>query len=174
MPGVDLRVHVGSRGAGDVRAGPGIGPGRRVQAVLDRGLHQRVIGGMERHEVDPVAEAVVGFELRAESIGERAEREVVGRAGELAERGEIVVRPGRAFAPHRLLQRGVLQVQVEVDELARDVLDAVRFADEQGVFQCRLKGAIQPVSVFSDRWRPTAIAQAPSASADYRRGVHGC
>ena len=118
---LDLRLQVGARGARHVRAGPGIGPGRRVHAVLDRGLHQRVVRGMKRHQVDAVAEAVVGVELRRESIGEHAELEVVGRPGELAERGQIVVRPGRALAPHRFLQRGVLQVQVVVDEFARDV-----------------------------------------------------
>ena len=174
MPGVDLRVHVETRGAGDVRAGPGVGPWRRVQAVLDGRLHQRVIGGMKRHEVYPVAETVVGFEFRTVSIGERAECEIVGCAGEFAERHEIVVRPGSSFAPHRLLQRGILQVQVEVDEFARDVLDAVRFADEQVGFQCRLRGAIRPVSVFSDRWRPAAIAQAPQRLGGLPPRRSGC
>ena len=90
---------------------------------------------MELHQVDAVAEAIVGLELRAETIGEHAEFEVVGRAGELAERGEIVVRPGRALALHRLLQRRVLRVQVVIDELARDVDDFVRVGEEQLVFR---------------------------------------
>ncbi len=34
---------------------------------------------MKRHQVDPVSKTIVGLEFRGEPIGERAEREVVGR-----------------------------------------------------------------------------------------------
>src|SRR5580765_94145 len=85
---------------------------------------------MKCYEIDAVAETIMGLELRRESIGERAERAVVGRSGELAERHEIVVRPTCTFAPHRLLERSVLQVHVVVAELTRNVDDLVGFGKE--------------------------------------------
>ena len=41
-------------------------------AALDREPHQLVIGGMEAHQVDAPAVAVVGIEFRRMAVGERA------------------------------------------------------------------------------------------------------
>jgi len=46
--------------------------------MLDRRFHQRVIGGMELHQVDTVAESVVCFQFRGMVIGEHAQFHVPG------------------------------------------------------------------------------------------------
>ena len=102
-----------------MRALARLGPRRGVQPFLDRGLHQRMIGGVEAHEVDPAAVAVVGVEFGRVLVGERAQFEPFGRSGMRAEGAERVRGPVRALAPHRLLQRGVGIVEVVVGEFDR-------------------------------------------------------
>src|SRR5574344_1497071 len=52
------------------RAGTPVGPGQRRQAVLDGRAHQLVIGRVEFHQVDAVAVAVMGLELRLVLVGQ--------------------------------------------------------------------------------------------------------
>ena len=97
------------------------------------------------------------------------------------------MRPGGALAPHRLLQRGVLQVEVVVDELARNVGHVMGFSGDCRVFHgcpggcsgtCRderrrhepwrrpvagLRGA-----VCSPRWRVTGIPVTGPLRAEHR------
>ena len=78
MARLGLRPDVELGGAGRVRAGPLIGPGRRVQAVADGGAHECMPGGVELHLVDPVAPPVVAAQHR---------RMLVGQPGLLADGG---------------------------------------------------------------------------------------
>ena len=81
VAGLDLRVHVGARGARHMRALARIGPGRRMKPVLDRGLHQRMVGGMEADEIDAPPVAIVGVELGRVLVRERPELQKLGRPG---------------------------------------------------------------------------------------------
>src|SRR3984885_5441582 len=90
-----------------------------MQALLDRGLHQRMIGGMEANEIDAPPVAVVGVELWRVLIGQRPPPQKFSRARVLPERSEPAGRPCGAFALDRLLQPRVGVVEVVVDELDR-------------------------------------------------------
>ena len=56
-----------------------------MKPVLDRGFHQRVIGGMEADEIDAAPVAVVGVELGRVPVRERPELQKFGRPGAGAE-----------------------------------------------------------------------------------------
>ena len=119
VPRLDLALHVEARGAGDMRPFARLGPGRGVEALLDRRPHELVIGGVEADEVDPPAVAVVGVEFGRVPVGERAEFERGGRPGPAAEGPEAVRRPFRALAAHGVLQRRVAIVEIDVGEFDR-------------------------------------------------------
>ena len=112
VAGLDLGLHVGARGARHMRAFARIGPGRRMKPVLDRGLHQRVIGGVEADEIDAPPVSIVGVELGRILIRERPELQEFRRSGAGAECAERIAGPARAFALYRLLQRRVGIVEV--------------------------------------------------------------
>lgn len=68
---VALLQHRGQHeaGAGDMGPGALVGPGGARQPRTHRGVHQGVVGGVELDLVDPVAEAVVGTQLRLMAVG---------------------------------------------------------------------------------------------------------
>lgn len=101
-----------------------------MDAFFDGRLHQRVVRGVEAHQVDAVAEAVVGVEFGRIPVGQGAQLQVVGRAGELAEARQVRLRPGRAFALDGLPQGRVLRVHVVARQLRRDVDDLVRLVQK--------------------------------------------
>ena len=88
-----------------------------MDALLDRGLHELVIGGMETHEVDAPPIAVMRVELGRVLVGERAELQRHRLARLRAEGGEAVSSPSRALALNRLLQGCVQIVEAVVGEL---------------------------------------------------------
>ena len=79
-------------------AGLGLAPGQRVQAVGDVHRHQLVPGRVELDLVDPVAEAVVGAELRRVLVRQPAELDRLGAAGDLADGADRVDREVAALA----------------------------------------------------------------------------
>ena len=94
-PGLGLgEAHEGGA-AGDVGAGPRVAPGGAVQLVFHRGPEQLVPGGVELDLVDAVAVAVVGLQLRPVLVGEPSQLLRLGRAGELADRGDPLASPSR-------------------------------------------------------------------------------
>src|SRR5271156_4727826 len=90
-----------------------------MQALLDRGLHQRMIGRMEADEIDAAPVAVVGVELWRVLIRQRPQLQKFSRARARAEGSERIAGPACAFALNRLLQRRVGFVEVIVDEFDR-------------------------------------------------------
>ena len=119
MAGLDLAVQIEPRRAGDMRALARVGPWRGVQPVLDRGLHQLVIGGVEAHQIGAAAVAIMGVEFRQMPVRQRAELEILGRADPGAEIGNIVGGPFGALTRHRLDQRPVGGEQIVVGEFDR-------------------------------------------------------
>ena len=85
-----------------------------------------MIGWMVAHQVDAASVAVVSFEFGRVAVRQRAKLEKRARAGAGAERFELPRRPGRALAFHRLLQRRVGIVKIEVGQLDRLVEHFVR------------------------------------------------
>ena len=81
--------------AGDVGAGPGLAPGRGVQAVADADPHQLVPGGVELDLVDAVAVAVVGAQLGRVLVGLDAPADRLPRAADRAELAALGPRPTR-------------------------------------------------------------------------------
>ena len=61
-----------------------------MQAVLDRAAHQLVIGGVELHQIDAAAEAVVRIEQRRVLVGQHAQLQILGRAGQAAELARLL------------------------------------------------------------------------------------
>ena len=123
-----------------------------MDPLLDRDSHQLVIGGMEAHEIDAPPVAIVGVEFRRMAVGERAEFEIVGRPGARAEGGEIVERPGRAFARDALLQRRVAVEEVVVGErdgLVEDLMGRERVFREIGHEILRTRGGFAELKVRS-------------------------
>ena len=113
-PASTCDLHVGARRAGDMRALARLGPRRGMNPLLDRRFHQRVIGRVKAHQVDPPPIAVVGVEFRRIPVGERAELEVFGRSRARPEGLEPARRPTRALAPDRLLKRRVRVEEIVV------------------------------------------------------------
>ena len=125
VAGLDLGVHVGARGSRHMRAFARIGPGRRMKPVLDRGFHQRVIGGMEADEIDAPPVSIVGVEFGRVLIRQRSQLQKFGRPGPGPEGSERIAGPARAFALNRLLQRNVGIEEVILGEFDRLVEDLV-------------------------------------------------
>ena len=59
-----------------MRAFARVAPGRRMEPLLDRSLHQRMVGRMEPHQIDAPPVAVVGVELRRVLVGKHALLEI--------------------------------------------------------------------------------------------------
>ena len=97
-PLVGLVVQVRQRRARDVRALLRRVPPREARhAVLDAELHDAVVGGMELHLVDAVAEPVVRAELGRMRVGLGAERHQLAA-------GDDAVRRDLRLGPHRRLR----------------------------------------------------------------------
>ncbi len=119
VTGLDLRLHVGARGARHMRALAWVGPGRRMKTFLDRDLHQRVIGRMKAHQIDAPSVAIVGVEFGRVPVRQRPLLQIVGRARARPERFEPARRPRGALAPHRLPQRRIGVEEIIVGEFDR-------------------------------------------------------
>jgi len=79
-------------------------------------VHGSAVSRVELDLVDPVAEAVVGFQLRRIVIGFDAPSEDIGRAADRPERADPVGRPVTTFAFQRLLKGLVDAKEVDVFE----------------------------------------------------------
>ena len=119
VSGLDLALHVEARRAGDMGALARVGPGRGMEALLDRRPHQLVIGGVEADKIDPAPVAVVGVEFGRVPVGERAPLEAFGRAEAGPEGAEAVGRPFGALAANRILQPGVGFVEIVIGQFDR-------------------------------------------------------
>ena len=106
-PALGLHQQHELGGAGDVGAGPGLAPGRGVQAVADADPHQLVPGGVELDLVDAVAVAVVGAQLGLVLVGLGAPADRLPRAADRAQLARFALGPLGALAPQRLDQRPV-------------------------------------------------------------------
>ena len=106
---------------------PGCGSrhGSACRPLADVHVHQLVPGGVELDLVDAVAEAVVGAELRRVLVGQPAELDGRGAAGELAHGADPVDREVAALAGDRLDERAVGLEDVVVGERHRLVGDRV-------------------------------------------------
>lgn len=109
--GLRLAVQVGQPGPRHLGAGARVGPGQRGQFVFDGGAHQLVVGGVELHQVDAVAVAVVAMELRLVLVGQEAGRHQRA-AGQLAVALQALLGPAALVATHPLLERQVEAVEV--------------------------------------------------------------
>ena len=87
-----------------MRARLRLAPGQRVEPEADRGAEQFVPGGMEVHLVDPVAEPVVGAQLRRVLVRLRSPADGPRRAGEGADLARPFLGPVPTLAPQRLDQ----------------------------------------------------------------------
>jgi hypothetical protein len=112
VAGLGLRPDVELGGAGGVRTGPLIGPGRRVQAVADGGAHQRVPGGVKFHLVDPVAPPVVAAQHGRMLVGQPGLLARDGGARAAAQGVQLIGGPAGAFPRGRLQQRRVVRYVV--------------------------------------------------------------
>ena len=101
---------------------PVVGPRRGVQAVLDRGAHQLVVGGVVLDLVDTVAVAIVGVQYGPVAVGQLAPPLRLRRAGYRADRGHLVEAPLPAFADQRLdeYRRGCRVVLLQRRDLVGD------------------------------------------------------
>ena len=90
-----------------------------MDAMPHREIHERVVGGMEPHFVDPPPEAVEGDEFRGMPVRELAPFEYLFAPDRLTQGGEGRVHPIAAFPQRGFPQHGVGQVQVAGRELRR-------------------------------------------------------
>ena len=94
--------------------------------MLDRGLHQRMIGGMKAHEIDAPAEAVVGLEIGSKAVRLRAERRDSRPSRSARRRLRVVGRPSGALAREPPPAATSLEIEeTEVGELEGQVEDFV-------------------------------------------------
>jgi hypothetical protein len=119
-----LAFNLAAHGS-DMRAFARIGPRRRMKPILDRGLHQCVIGRMKADKVDAPPVSIVGVELRRVLIRQRPELQKFGRPCAGPKRFKPAKRPCGAFALDRILQRRIGSKEVGVDEFDRLVEDLV-------------------------------------------------
>ncbi|ESU47873.1 hypothetical protein P376_4149 [Streptomyces sp. HCCB10043] len=108
---VPLLQHRGQHeaaGPGDMGPGPLVGPGGARQPRPHRGVHQRVIGRVELDLVDPVAETVVGAQLRLMPIGLVGPVLRLLAADVAAETVQLVDVPLRALAAYPFEQHRVV------------------------------------------------------------------
>ena len=87
-----------------------------MQLLLDREAEKLVPGGVELDLVDPVAEAVVGAQLRRVLVRRRPKGEDPLRSGQRPDGRDPLLCPVGPLAPHRLPQRLVSLEDVVVDQ----------------------------------------------------------
>ena len=136
--GLDLGEREEAGRACDVYTGARVAPGRSMQRVLDAEPEQLVPGGVELDLVDPVAEAVVGAQLRRVLVREPSPFERLA-AEQLAEPAQRLVRPAGALARDRLDERPVLAVEVVALERRR-LVPGARGDGRHGVIVLRAGG----------------------------------
>ena len=91
-----LVPEIAERSTRDMSTGARVCPRERMRATAEDHLHQLVVGGMELHDVDAMAEAVVRAQLRRVAIGLARQRLHLLAADERASVREVVSRPIRA------------------------------------------------------------------------------
>ena len=107
VAGLDLGLHVVSRGPRHMRALARIGPGRRMKPVLDRGLHQRMIGRDGSGRDRRAARSDRGCRVRAGSCWRARPARGIRPSRRAPRTAPARRRPARALALDRLLQRRV-------------------------------------------------------------------
>ena len=107
-----LGVHEVRRCARNLRAGTRLGPWRAVFPLTHCRSHQQMPGQVEDDLIDSVAEPIVRFELRPESVGARGEGVGFGAARHRAPRFQPLSCPCRTFALGGASQRAIGQVQI--------------------------------------------------------------
>ena len=110
-------------------------PGRGVQAVAQRGAHQRVVAGVELHHIGAVAKAVVRAQLGLVGVGQARVGQHLGRAHLGAERGEARHTQAGCMQAQRVLQRLVGGEQVHIRPrraLVEDVMGTRQGGGGQG------------------------------------------
>ena len=112
-------------GARHMGAGPGIGPGPRMHALLAQHVEQRVPGGVELDLVAAVTEAVEESQLRRMGIGEEAQFDGRRVAAARPQCRQLGHRPRRALARDTLRQGGIGGEQIIAGERRRLVEDLV-------------------------------------------------
>jgi hypothetical protein len=131
---------------------------RGVDAVADALLHQGVIGGVELHQVETVALAVHGAQLRRILVGNPAEVERVGRAVILAARRQA--REIESRAPGCIGQRPVGREQIDIAERRRLIERSV-FEEAGGHGTHSLSCPSPPLGERNMKGREPATDQAP-------------
>jgi hypothetical protein len=97
-------------------AGATCGPGKRRKPGFEPQRHQLVIGGMILHDVDPMAEAVMGDKDGRDALGELGSTLDRCAGAALAERDGAVVYPGAALPRDRFRQSPVAEIRVVPDQ----------------------------------------------------------
>ena len=118
----DARLGLGEHreqgGVSDVAAGQLAGPRQVMDLVVHGQPHQRMPGGVEAHLVQPAAVAVEGGELGRMAVGLHAPAQHLLASRCRAQSPAARVHPVAALAPHRLAQRRVGRIEVEVRRAA--------------------------------------------------------
>ena len=125
MPRLDLRVQVGVRSSHHMGAWTWFGPGRGMQAMADRGVHQLVVCRVKIHLIGAPPEAVVGVELRPALVGLSTQREIVRRATGLPKDAQGFGAPLPPFTNHGGSESRILGVEVVVAQIMRQVFGLV-------------------------------------------------
>src|SRR5258708_16695900 len=94
--------------------------------MADRRFQQPGPGGVELALVDPVAESIVGVELRRVGVGLETPVDSLLGARQAAQVLNHVLGPGRALSLERFAQRGVGLEEVVIDERRRLVVHRVQ------------------------------------------------
>ena len=138
--------------------------------MLDRSLHQRVVRRMKRHQVDPVAESIVGLEPGANRLASmpsmmcRPTREVC-RTRQGCHRAQAA--PSRRTASCSAASCR----QVVVDELTRNVDDFVRASARNCAFQSQLIRSASGKRLPRLRVSPAAMLRGSARPRQIARGV---
>ena len=101
MPGFSLRPDHELGRAGDVSAGPGVGPRGCMQSVADGGRHQLMPGGVEINLIDAVATGVMRAQHRLRGVRQPGVLLGDGGPGQPAELVQFRLGEAAAFAGQR-------------------------------------------------------------------------
>ncbi len=114
MGGLHLGVHVVLGCAGNMRALAWMAPGAAVETIVEGNPHQLMIGRMEVHFVDAVAETVMGVEDRFVGVGAKPQVNGLRGPGQGSECLEVLGSFTGALPEGSFLQGNVLFEQVIV------------------------------------------------------------
>ncbi len=170
--GLDLPEEKDAGRPSDVRSLSRLGPGTRVQPVLDAQPEEGVPGGVVLDLVSAPADAVVRVNYGRVPVREETELDRLFPAEELAERGEPFGRPRRPLAGDGFAERAVGGEEVVAGEGRRHVRDLVglelRLARLEAAAE-GLRGAGRAESVASSIHRrdPPALDEVVKLAASW-------